>query len=310
MPKVSLTNAAPAAEQVPSHLPQVSVVITTYKRPKYLLDAIKSALAQTLPVYEVIVVDDCSPVEVEPLVRSLSDSRIRFWRQEQNLGANAARNRGVDLAKGDWVAFLDDDDCWLPEKLARQFECMFEDPSIHAMGCVCSYRFLETGKDRFWGQSGLVSLQELKQGNPYGGTSGLVVDRKLIKKVRFDETLPCGQDWDAYVRLAQESSLYYVAEPLLLYRRGSHDSLTLKAKRMQLSDVEPRLASVKKHRAWLGSHYFRLRLADQVLAYVWQKEHPIRWIRKSIHDAGVVPTLRVLLRRVTKRFWKASGVTQ
>lgn len=278
----------------------VSVVISAFNRPDFLQASIGSVLEQSHPVNEIIVIDDGSTVDLKSIVTSFDDARMVYERLPENRGANAARNRGVSMASGDWVAFLDDDDCWLPNKLERQFACLQELVYSPCIASVCSYRFLETGENRKWGRTGKVEMAQLKKGNPYGGMSGLVVQREVIEALKFDESLPCGQDWDIYVRLSQHGAMIYVAESLLLYRRGSHESLTLKARKLKIEGLDHRLSSIKKHREWLGERYFRHRLADQILAYVWQKPAPLVWLKLSIERAGMLPTLIVIV----QRFWR------
>jgi len=280
----------------------VSVVITAYNRPDYLRSAIRSALIQTHTVQEIIVIDDCSPTSLESVIGEFSDERINYLRLANNGGPNRARNKGVEVANGRWIAFLDDDDEWLPHKIEKQLQLLrASSANLDWVGSVCSYRFLETGKERVWGATGKVSLAELKTGNPYCGTSGLIALRDKILEVGFDETLPCGQDWDMFIRLSMLGDLIYVQEPLFLYRRGAHDSVTLKSKTLQIDELEPRLASIYKHRAWLGERPFRLRVAAQALAYFPQKKNRVLWIKESIRLAGVTATLQVLVRKFHSR---------
>lgn len=295
-------------DNVTPNQPSVSVVITTYNRKDYLRAAIGSVLAQSFNVYEIIVIDDCSPTPLSGVINEFSDQRIHYERLSENAGPNRARNRGVEIASGDWVAFLDDDDLWLPEKITRQMQYLVgSSRSQPWIGGVCSYRFLESDKDRIWGSTGKVDLDTLKSGNPYCGTSGLIVDRKVISQVKFDEVLPCGQDWDVFIRLSMLGDLIYLEEPLFLYRRGSHDSVTLKAKNLKLNELEARLASTYKHQDWLGDGPFRLRLASQTLAYFPHKKNRMAWIRKSIRLAGMSATLKVLLGKVRSNLSNTSG---
>lgn len=277
----------------------VSAVITTYDRPDYLRSAINSVLAQSHTVREIIVIDDCSPSAMSEVIEEFTDERIKYERLSTNSGANRARNRGVEIATSEWIAFLDDDDEWLPDKIRLQLNELVRESSEQSwIGSVCSYRFLESGRDRVWGSSGIVELEELKSGNPYCGASGLVARREYLARTKFDEALPCGQDWDIFIRLATQGDLLYLKDALFLYRRGSHDSVTLKAKSLKIDELHPRLASVYKHQAWLGDKAFRLRLANQTLAYIPQKKNRLRWIRESVRLAGWSATARVLLRKV------------
>ena len=100
----------------------VSVIITTYNRAHLVGKAIKSVLNQTFQDFELIVVDDGSTDNTEEVINSFNDTRIRYIRHKINKGGNAARNTGLRNSKGEYIAFLDSDDEWLPEKLERQLE--------------------------------------------------------------------------------------------------------------------------------------------------------------------------------------------
>ena len=114
---------------------EISVVIPAYNHGRFLREAIDSVLAQTYAPLEIIVVDDGSTDDTEQIVRSYGD-RVRYIRQ-QNAGVGAARNNGIANARGEYVAFLDSDDLWLPEKLAVQVEYMRRHPECAA--CAVPY---------------------------------------------------------------------------------------------------------------------------------------------------------------------------
>ena len=105
----------------------VSVIMPSYNTAKYIGESIESVINQTYPNWELIIVDDCSTDDTEGVVQGyLSDSRIRFLKNEKNSGAAISRNYALREAKGKWVAFLDSDDVWLPEKLETQIAFMLE----------------------------------------------------------------------------------------------------------------------------------------------------------------------------------------
>ncbi len=110
--------------------PTVSVIIPTYNRANLVSRAIKSVLNQTYQDFEIIVVDDCSEDNTEEIVKSFNDSRIRYIKHKKNKGGSAARNTGIKRARGKYIAFLDDDDEWLPSKLEKQI-MLFEKLSKH-----------------------------------------------------------------------------------------------------------------------------------------------------------------------------------
>ena len=110
-------------------MPKVSVVIPTHNRAGFLQAAIQSVLNQTFQDFEIIVVDDASEDQTTEIVRSFSDPRIRYMRHESNKGQGASRNDGIRQASGEYIALLDDDDEWLPEKLAKQVALLDSSPS-------------------------------------------------------------------------------------------------------------------------------------------------------------------------------------
>lgn len=103
----------------------VSIIMPSYNTAKFISETIESVSAQTYPNWELIIVDDCSTDDTDAVVRPyLVDDRIRYIKNEKNSGAAVSRNRALCEAKGKWVAFLDSDDLWLPEKLEKQIEFM------------------------------------------------------------------------------------------------------------------------------------------------------------------------------------------
>ncbi|MCY3779184.1 MAG: glycosyltransferase family A protein [Chloroflexi bacterium] len=117
-------------------MPTVSVVMPVFNGEKYLAEAIDSILAQTLTDFELLVVDDASQDSSAQIIRSYQerDSRIRFYQLEQNLGAGAARNRGIEAASGDYIVFMDCDDVSLPQRLEKQATFLESHPQISLLG--------------------------------------------------------------------------------------------------------------------------------------------------------------------------------
>ena len=111
----------------------VSVIMPSFNTARFIEETIRSVLAQTYENWELIIVDDCSTDDTDAVVAEFTDSRIRYFKNEVNSGAAVSRNRALREAKGHWIAFLDSDDLWHPEKLARQIAFMEE------KGCAFSY---------------------------------------------------------------------------------------------------------------------------------------------------------------------------
>jgi glycosyltransferase involved in cell wall biosynthesis len=202
-------------------LPAVTVVLPTRNRAAILRRAIDSALAQTYRDLELIVVDDASTDATGETVRSVSDARIRYLRHDVNQGVAAARNTAIQMARGRYVAFLDDDDEWLPTKLERQLELFAASPP--AVGAVYSGSIKV---DRSSGAE-LSRIAPSKRGSIFdsllarnwvGPTSAVLVLKECLDRVgTFDTSLPYGEDQDLWIRLAREFEFDYVPEPLIRF---------------------------------------------------------------------------------------------
>lgn len=119
----------------------VSVIIPTYKRCECLIIAINSVLAQTYSNLEVLVVDDNNPNDeystaLQEKIKKIKDDRVRYVQQERHINGAAARNTGIRAARGEFIAFLDDDDSWMPEKLEKQLEILNAKPSLGGVSCL------------------------------------------------------------------------------------------------------------------------------------------------------------------------------
>lgn len=123
--------------------PLVSVIMPAYRASAYIAEAVRSVMAQTYPNWELLVIDDGSDDDTCAIVEGLAaaDRRIRLLRTPENLGAAGSRNRGLDCAAGEYIAFLDSDDLWLPDKLQVQLERM---ESTGAGLCCCSYSIMDS----------------------------------------------------------------------------------------------------------------------------------------------------------------------
>ena len=114
----------------------VSVIMPSYNTASYISDSIKSVLAQTYSNWELIIVDDCSTDNTDAIVAEfLSDKRIRYYKNPYNSGAAQSRNRALREAKGRYIAFLDSDDLWLPEKLEKQIRFMQKNGFYFTYSC-------------------------------------------------------------------------------------------------------------------------------------------------------------------------------
>lgn len=184
-----------------------TVVLPTYNRAKLLGDAIASVLDQTNANLELIVVDDGSTDETRALVASLGDPRVIFLQNESNSGVAVALNRGIKAARGDFVAFIGDDDVWLPKKLELQVDLLTRAPeSVGVVYCGAIYvdtnTRLELRRSNPWARGDVRSLLLDDRFLPHA--SSVVVRRSLFDVSGFhDEELPMAEDADLWIRLSE-----------------------------------------------------------------------------------------------------------
>lgn len=196
--------------------PFFSVIIPTYNRLIELRKSLQSVFLQTEKDFEVLVVDDGSSDKTVEWLQSLNDSRLRVLTNKFTKGACGARNTGIDAAKGGWIAFLDSDDWWHPEKLNQTKQAIGKQPNYNVFYSACYYVDAAGYENPMPtpGVSGNI-LQQLGRMNPVRGFSGLVVKKQsLLTAGSFDEQLPARQDIDLYFRLSVKEDFYYINERL------------------------------------------------------------------------------------------------
>ena len=187
----------------------MSVITPTYNRAGLIARAIKSVLEQTYRCFELIVVDDASTDKTEHLVNSFHDPRIQYVRHKENMGAAAARNTGLALSQGDYVAFLDSDDEWLPAKLAHQLEIFRQATSD--VGLVYSDFVLvyPSGREKLH--------RRVSKGITIGYPSRWLVKREVLQQVGgFDESMPAMQDTEISIRIARACETHH--DPMIMMR--------------------------------------------------------------------------------------------
>lgn len=205
----------------------VSVVIATHNRVSQVKVALDSVLEQTERVREIIVVDDGSTDDTRTLLAGYGN-RIRPIFQSQS-GASAARNRGVAEARGEWIAFLDDDDVWLPAKIAQQMAVARQDPRFGLVYCSDyavddDLRILRTRAAAAENQGDVFERLLIRN---FIFTSCVIARRDLVEEAgRFDPQLRFAQDWDLWLKIAAKRPAGCVFEPLVLYRQSPTGCLT------------------------------------------------------------------------------------
>lgn len=202
--------------------PTVSVVIPTRDRAQYIVEAIESVLAQTYPDYEIIVIDDGSTDSTrESLAQYVKNDRLRYERQDA-LGVSAARNHGVRLARGRFIALLDSDDLFLPTKLEKQMALFGQDPELGFVHCNFS-KFDD--QDRELGvrdtsrHQGSIYPQILQEWSVLMAMPCMLVRKVVFETVGgFDEQMSWAEDMDLWRRIARKYPVGTVSEALVKVR--------------------------------------------------------------------------------------------
>ena len=206
----------------------ISVIVPTYNRVHQLPRALDSILCQSCSPKEIIVVDDGSTDETSALMTSEYPEIVFI--QQQNTGVSSARNVGIKRASGDWIAFLDSDDEWLPEKLEIQMKALYENPGKKI--CHTNEIWIRNGK----------RVNPKKKHEKFGGwifqkclplccisPSSVIIHKSIFKEIGlFDYSLPVCEDYDLWLRITARNPVLYIEEPFLIKYGGHEDQLSKK----------------------------------------------------------------------------------
>lgn len=208
--------------------PMVSAVILTHNRKQLVMRAIDSVLSQTYPNMECIVVDDASADGTKELLSARKDIQYIYIPKEESKGGNYARNMGIKASKGEYVAFLDDDDCWLPTKIEKQV-ALIEEKGCDLVYCGMRPEYMHadgtiTYVDWPPREDGQGDMSKKILSRIYLITSGIMARKSLLDKVGgFDDRVRYWQEYELSIRLAQYTEFYAVEECLYLYRIDEQD---------------------------------------------------------------------------------------
>lgn len=253
-----------------THSPFFTVVIPTFNRSELLRQAIRSVLDQTFDNFELLVVDDHSTDNTSSVVSSFCDSRIRHILNHRTKGASGARNVGIFSAKGKWVAFVDDDDVWLPEKLECQHKLALN--VDETVGLICTdYAIFKEKEERpkiFKNRPSGWVRDKLLYGGCIGCLSSTCVRSDILRVIEgFDERFPSNQDWDLWLRVAEACAFTHVPKTLVhMHQEARQDRIGQDFK----SKLEGHILLRNKYAALINqSLHLRHRYESRIFTYAF-----------------------------------------
>lgn len=234
-------------------MPNVSVVIPTYNRPQFLKGAIETAVSQTYTDLEVVVVDDGSNTEYATEIVSQYSDDVRCITHDENRGLSAARNTGIADGDGEYIAFLDDDDRWDKNKLAKQVNALKATPEAGL--ATCRLASINSNGNLLRCDGAVVDgdiADEIYTRNLIGTPSRVMIQKDALSNGQaFDETLSTKQDWDFYIRLCQEWSVVGVYDILCFRtRHGGMASDPEDAKADNMKVIEKHRHEIEQRGLW------------------------------------------------------------
>jgi glycosyltransferase involved in cell wall biosynthesis len=281
----------------------VSIIVPAYKAAGTIEETLRSALAQTLRDFEILVVDDGSPDATAELVRALaaSDPRVKLI-QQQNAGVSAARNHGLRLAQGRWTAMLDADDLWVPEKLRDQMDVLAGRTDCAVVGGL--RRFYENESGRHWLQETLppptaaspaLYVKTLLELSPYSMAlfnTSLVPTEVLRSVGGWDESLSTAEDWDLWLRTAARIPYLALPKVLQLYRKSAgsatrqQDPLWVAGRHHAILEKQRALSNVPSRAVARAMASRRLHLVSTLLSLHRHRDALTSWAGSALHASN------------------------
>lgn len=293
-------------------IPTVTVILPTYNRVGLFARALCSILSQTFPDFEVIVIENGCTDGTSAFLDTVKDMRLRRIRTEKLIGASAARNLALGQAQSEFLAFQDDDDIWLPDKLERQLAQLRAAGPEYGL-CLCGKIALTaSGVEGCYDESRFRRL-DFRLGTELVGwgviaTPGWLARRELVEAVGgFDEQMPARNDWELALRLSQRAKITYVAAPLFIQDQ-SHVT-TMRRNPVAYAQGLKRIEALHGH-LWKDRPKVKARHAWVIAkgaAYSGNKQEARAWLLLSIrYQPWVVRTwLLLMLTLVDLRYIKS-----
>ena len=291
--------------------PLLSVIMPVYNAEKFLSDAMKSVLGQSFYNLELIIINDGSTDKSELVIQSFSDERIRYFKNEENSGIVYSRNRGLKLAKGDFIGMVDADDIVYPEKFEKQIEFLKQNPDYGFVGSWA--RFIDEKGKKIPGGWKLKALPEkipaIMLFKNYFLQSAVVYQKDCIEDFSFTNGFEIGEDYLIWYQMLKKYKAWNLPEYLVDYRMHQHN-ITIKNKqkglelerdifRIQFKDL-----GIEATDEELNLH-MKIRYTDAISSIETLIEID-KWLKKIVHfnDLNKVYDKKYLHEVVTNRWLK------
>ena len=276
----------------------VSCIITTYNRPNLVGRAIESVLGQSYSNIELIIIDDHSN-ELYDEVKKLysTNGRVRFHRNAKNLGLSASRNEGINLSNGRYVAFLDDDDVWLNDKLEKQVS--FLEVNKEFIGCSSSH-IESVSKKTIKIAKKVYRFEDNTGFNYLGPPSKLILKKDIASATMFDEDAKHAEDWDFYLRILKLGPVYVFDEPLIIYDTVHFGRMTTGFSSMTIAQIKEKAHMTYKNRSLIGEQNFKMRLGEYFLTGIFRRRNIPTYFKQVVKEVGFATLVKVFKNKVKR----------
>ena len=276
----------------------VSCIITTYNRPNLVGRAIESVLNQSYKNIEIILVDHHSSESYAPVIEKYkNEPRLTYSRNSRNLRLSASRNVGIGLAKGEFVAFLDDDDTWLSSKLLKQVSFLDENPEYVA----CTSTHIESvSKKTSKAYKTNIHLEDSLGYNHLGPPSKILVRMDIAIATNFDMNANHAEDWDFYLRILTHGPIHVFEEPLIIYDTVHFGRMTTGFATLSVDEIREKANMTQKNRKLIGEKNYKMRMALYYLNGFLKRQGKISHLYKVQSEVGLSTVLQLLFKKLKK----------
>ena len=230
---------------------KVSVVITSYNYDKYIKDAIESVLNQTYSDFELVIIDACSTDNSVNIINQFEDERIKFIQNEQNLGLKNSMQKAISCCIGEWIAFLESDDLWLPDTLEKRLACAEKYPQIGIIFNdvleIGDEKWLFAVKNNFDRVRKILSKKTFPKNIFYDINvhnliltfSSVMIKRELFENISFETPIDALLDWWLYIHIAYNTEAYYIKEKFTKWRQHKQSYIMRNKKlKFKMANIE------------------------------------------------------------------------